>query len=159
MITPCMTPARSRLNRAKILTAALFTAAMMSVGAPPAAAKSDASILGTWATGTAGGKVEIYRCGNAFCGKIVDAARLRTDPDYRDYRNSNPNLRDRKLKGLVVLQNFEGGPIRFKGGPVYDPESGDGAARGELALLSAEKLEVKGCVAFFCRAKTWTRIR
>lgn len=148
------------INRATALTAALFAAALMPVGPPAAMAKSsDASILGIWATGTAGGKVEIYRCGKGFCGKIVDAARLRTDPDLRDLRNNNPDLRDRKLKGLVVLQSFEGGPIRFKGGPVYGPETGDGAHRGELALLSVEKLEVKGCVAFFCRTKTWTRIR
>ena len=137
----------------------LFAAAMLVGGAAPQiAAANEASILGTWATGTEGGKVQIYRCGTSYCGKIVDAARLRSDPNLTDLRNSNSSLRDRKLKGLVVLQNFQGGPAQFKGGPLYDPESGDGANRGELKLLPNGKLEVKGCVAFFCRTKIWTRI-
>ena len=35
------------------------------------------SLTGVWNTGSEGGKVQIYRCGDALCGKIVDAARLR----------------------------------------------------------------------------------
>ncbi|WP_033074167.1 DUF2147 domain-containing protein [Sphingopyxis sp. MWB1] len=118
-----------------------------------------ADITGLWATGSEGGRVEIYRCGKAYCGRVADAARLRINPDLRDVRNSNPALRDRRLKGLVVLQGFTGGPREWKGGPVYDPESGDGAKTGYLKLLSDNKLELKGCVAFFCRTKVWTRLR
>ncbi|HEY0596511.1 DUF2147 domain-containing protein, partial [Sphingopyxis sp.] len=93
----------------------------------------------------------------ALCGKIVDATRLRANPDQRDVRNSDPKLRQRKLKGLVVLNGFTGGPLQWKGGPVYDPETGDGAPKGELKLLPNGKLELKGCVAIFCRTKVWTR--
>lgn len=114
-------------------------------------------ITGVWSTGSEGGKVEIYRCGKAYCGKIVDAARLRVDPDLRDVRNSDPDLRGRKLKGLVVLRDFTGGPRKWSGGPVYDPESGDGANSGYLELLPNGKLQVKGCIAIFCRTKVWTR--
>ena len=115
------------------------------------------SLAGVWNTGSEGGKVQIYRCGEALCGKIVDAARLRKDPDLRDVRNSNPKLRNRKLKGLVVLKNFTGGPTEWSGGPVYDPETGDGASSGKLKLRADGKLEVKGCVMMFCRTKVWTR--
>jgi len=53
-----------------------------------------------------------------------------------------------------------GGPREWKGGPVYDPESGDGAATGYLTLRPDGKLEVKGCkAAIFCRTKTWTPLR
>ena len=109
------------------------------------------------AAGSEGGRVEIYRCGKALCGKVVDAKRLRANPDLRDVRNSDPELRQRKLKGLVVLNGFTGGPTEWKGGPVYDPETGDGAAKGQLKLLPNGKLELKGCIAFFCRTKIWTR--
>lgn len=132
-----------------------FVAALLL--AMPASA-SAADITGLWATGSEGGRVEIYRCGAALCGKVVDAARLRTNPDLRDVRNSNAKLRDRRLKGLVVLRGFTGGPTEWEGGPVYDPETGDGAPRGYLKLLPNRKLELKGCVAFFCRTKIWTRI-
>lgn len=136
---------------------AALTLAVAAACTVPAAA-SAADITGVWATGTEGGRVEIYRCGKALCGKIVDARRLRANPDLRDVRNSNPKLRQRKLEGLVVLNGFAGGPREWKGGPVYDPETGDGAAKGELRLLGNGNLEVKGCVILFCRSKIWSRV-
>jgi uncharacterized protein (DUF2147 family) len=122
----------------------------------PAAARD---LTGVWATGSAGGRVQIYRCGEALCGRIIDAARLRTNPDLTDERNSDAKLRTRRLKGLVVLQGFTGGPAEWQGGPVYDPETGSGARKGYLKLLPDGRLELKGCVAFFCRTKIWTRAR
>ncbi|WP_432770160.1 DUF2147 domain-containing protein [Sphingopyxis sp.] len=133
-----------------------LTLAAAVVAMPGAASAAD--ITGLWATGSEGGRVEIYRCGAALCGKVVDAARLRGNPDLRDVRNSDAKLRQRRIKGLVVLRGFTGGPTEWKGGPVYDPESGDGASRGYLKLLGGGKLELKGCVAFICRSKVWTRI-
>lgn len=133
--------------------ALLVTAAIFNT---PAVA-SAADITGVWETGTEGGRVEIYRCGKALCGKVVDARRFRANPDLRDMRNSDPKLRQRKLKGLVVLNGFTGGPREWKGGPVYDPETGDGAAKGQLRLLDSGKLELKGCVILFCRSKIWSR--
>ena len=137
----------------KKLTLAFAPAALLAM---PSAAQAQ-SILGVWNTGSEGGKVQIYRCGKAYCGKIVDAARLRANPDLRDTRNSDPALRSRRLMGLVVLRNFTGGPRDFTGEGVYDPESGDGARSAKLKLLSNGKLQVKGCVAVFCRTKLWTR--
>ena len=130
--------------------------ACLTAIALPASARD---LTGIWATGTEGGRVQIYRCGNALCGRVVDAARLRTNPDLTDQRNSDPKLRNRRLKGLVVLESFTGGPVEWQGGPVYDPETGSGARKGYLKLLPDGKLELKGCVAFFCRTKIWTRAR
>ncbi|WP_228766467.1 DUF2147 domain-containing protein [Pelagerythrobacter aerophilus] len=142
------------------MRAAMVMFALLLSAAAPAMAADGSRILGVWATGSEGGRVEIYRCGEALCGKIVDATRLRANPDLRDVRNPDRSLRDRKLKGLVVLRGFTGGPAEWKGGPVYDPESGDGAANGYLTLRRDGKLEVKGCVAaIFCRTKVWTRVR
>ncbi|WP_374408015.1 DUF2147 domain-containing protein [Pelagerythrobacter sp.] len=114
-------------------------------------------ITGLWNTGSEGGKVEIYRCGNAYCGKVAAASRLKTNPDLRDVRNSDAKLRSRRIKGLVVLKNFSGGPAEWTGGPVYDPETGDGGRSGKLTLLPNGNLQVKGCVMMFCRTKVWTR--
>jgi uncharacterized protein (DUF2147 family) len=137
---------------------AALTLAIAAACTMPAAA-SAADITGVWATGTEGGRVEIYRCGKALCGRVIDARRLRANPGLRDVRNSDPKLRQRKLKGLVVLNGFTGGPREWKGGPVYDPETGDGAAKGQLRLLDNGNLEVKGCVVLFCRSKLWSRPR
>jgi len=135
---------------------AVTTLAFLTAIALPASARD---LTGLWATGTEGGRVQIYRCGTALCGKVVDAARLRTNPDLTDQRNSDPKLRNRRLRGLVVLEGFTGGPAEWQGGPVYDPETGSGARKGYLKLLPDGKLELKGCVAFFCRTKIWTRAR
>lgn len=132
----------------------LAVAGLMAM--PATAASND--ITGVWATGSEDGRVEIYRCGPALCGRVIDARRLRANPDLRDIRNADPKLRQRRIKGLIVLTGFTGGPREWKGGPLYDPESGDGAARGYLKLLADGKLELKGCVLFICRTKIWTRI-
>lgn len=142
----------------KILLAMTLIAA--AGGGTAAASQGSGAITGTWATGSQQGRVEIYRCGPSLCGKIVDAAPLRANPDQRDVKNPNRKLRERRLKGLVVLRAFTGGPREWSGGPVYDPESGDGAAKGYLTLRADGKLEVKGCkAAIFCRTKVWTRAR
>lgn len=135
----------------------ILAIAASSLFAMPATAGA-ADITGVWATGTEGGRVQIYRCGAALCGKIVGASRLRANPDLRDERNSDTKLRSRKIKGLVVLRGFTGGPREWKGGPVYDPETGDGAPNGHLKLLAKDKLELKGCVSVFCRTKVWTKV-
>ncbi|HEX2812602.1 MAG TPA: DUF2147 domain-containing protein [Sphingopyxis sp.] len=141
-----------------MLTAIAIAAA--SGGGAAAASQGNGAITGLWSTGSQGGRVELYRCGTAICGKVDDAAPLRANPDQRDVKNPDRKLRDRRLKGLVVLRGFSGGPREWKGGPLYDPETGEGAATGTMTLRPDGKLEVKGCkVAIFCRTKVWTRAR
>jgi len=137
-----------------------FAAAML-VGlavAGPASAQ-DNPLLGRWRTAAQGGVVEIHRCGAALCGRLVDAAPLRRNPDQTDVRNSDPSLRTRPLRGLRVLDGFTGGPTTWTGGPLYDPDSGQGAGRGSLTLVERGRLSVRGCIApLLCRTQTWTRL-
>lgn len=126
-------------------------------GVGPAAAQ-DALLLGRWRTAAQGGVVEIHRCGAALCGRLVDAAPLRRDPDQTDVRNRDPSLRTRPLRGLRVLDGFTGGPTTWTGGPLYDPDSGQRAGRGALTLVEGGRLSVRGCIApLICRTQTWTR--
>ena len=90
-----------------------------------AASQGNGAITGLWSTGSQGGRVELYRCGAAICGKVDDAAPLRANPDQRDVKNPDRKLRERRLKGLVVLRGFAGGPREWTGGPLYDPETGE----------------------------------
>lgn len=140
------------------MSASFVLLSLMLASTPAADAARDDGITGLWATGSAGGQVEIYDCEEGLCGRLVDADALQEDPDQRDVRNSDPDLRDRPLQGLVVLHDFTGGPREWRGGPVYDPQSGDGANSGQLRLREDGSLEVKGCVAFFCRTRIWTRL-
>ncbi|HEY9090724.1 DUF2147 domain-containing protein [Parasphingorhabdus sp.] len=146
----------------KYLTSAiiLICAAGAGASAQPSEGSGTRSITGLWSTGSQGGRVELYRCGTSICGKVDDAAPLSTNPDQRDVKNPDRTLRNRRLKGLIVLYGFTGGPKEWKGGPVYDPETGEGAPKGYLTLRADGKLEVKGCkAAIFCKTKMWTRVR
>lgn len=135
--------------------AVAMIAGLMVVG--PASAQ-DSPLLGRWRTAAQGGVVEIHRCGAALCGRIVDAAPLRRNPDQTDVRNSDPAQRMRPLRGLRVLDGFTGGPTTWTGGPLYDPDSGQRAGRGSLTLVERDRLSVRGCIApLLCRTQTWTR--
>jgi uncharacterized protein (DUF2147 family) len=131
-------------------------AVLMAVAGPASA--QDSPLLGRWRTAAQGGIVEIHRCGAGLCGRIVDAAPLRRDPNQTDVRNPNPALRTRPLRGLRVLEGFTGGPTTWTGGPLYDPDSGQGAGRGVLTLIERGRLSVRGCIApLLCRTQIWTR--
>jgi uncharacterized protein (DUF2147 family) len=138
------------------LAAAIGAAAIWGTAA---ASQGSSPITGIWETGSQGGRVQIYRCGSAICGKIIGAAPLRANPDARDTKNPDKALREKRLMGLVVLHGFKGGPAEWSGGPVYDPETGEGAKIGYLTLRADGRLEVKGCKAIFCRSKMWKRSR
>lgn len=136
----------------------LILAALLVPSALPAAGEE--AVIGRWNTQKQGGVVEIHRCGQMLCGRVVDGAPLRANPDQRDVNNPDKALRSRKVMGARVLSGFSGGPREWKGGPLYDPESGDGAKKGSLTLADANTLKVKGCIAsFLCRTQTWTRVR
>jgi len=137
------------------LTPALFAAAIL---ATPAAAMA-ADITGLWATSSDNGRVQIYTCGKALCGKLVDADQIRANPNQTDQYNKDASKRGRKVKGLVLFSGYTGGPTVWEGGEIYDPKTGDTGRKGKLTLKSANALEVKGCLAaFLCRTQHWTRV-
>ncbi|WP_448662614.1 DUF2147 domain-containing protein [Sphingomonas sp. CJ20] len=151
------TPLPGALRGPMIAAAALLVALPISTAAQSGA---DSALLGKWRTERKDGMVEIHRCGAALCGRVLDGAPLRANPDQRDVHNPDPALRTRKVKGLRVLDGFSGGPKRWKGGPLYDPETGNLAGSGTLTLTDADTLAVKGCIAMFlCRTQTWRRAR
>ncbi|MGK6355700.1 DUF2147 domain-containing protein [Sphingomonas sp. DT-207] len=154
---------RSQLLAAGAL---LLSSALALVPAPAAGvvvagpAATDKVLIGRWHTEREGGVVEIHPCGQALCGRVLDGAPLRANRDQRDVRNPDPALRDRKVMGLRVLNGFTGGPEKWKGGPLYDPETGNRAPSGTLTLVDAHTLKVRGCIAaFLCRTQTWRRAR
>lgn len=120
----------------------------------------DEALLGRWRTPAQNGVVVIERCGEGLCARVADAAALRANPDQRDVRNRDPALRSRPVKGLTVVRVASGGPRVWNAGPLYDPDSGQGAATGTLTLIEPDRLAVRGCIArMLCRTQTWTRAR
>lgn len=137
----------------------LVAALALAAGSTGAATAGSVDAVGLWATPKYNGQVQVYRCGGGLCGRIVDGDPIRADPGQRDIRNRNAALRGRPVKGLVVFQGYVGGPPEWKGGPFYDPQTGDLSATGSLKLVGDGELVVKGCLGPLCRSERWRRIR
>ena len=134
----------------------MIAAAALGLLATPALA---ADVTGLWQTPTNGGQVEIARCGNSLCGKLVSSNHIRENPALKDVKNKDESQRVRTLKGLQMLYDFTGGPTKWTSGKVYNPDDG-GTYSGTIEMIGENQLQLKGCiVAPFCNTQVWTRLR
>jgi uncharacterized protein (DUF2147 family) len=124
-------------------------------------------ILGVWTTAEGRSHVEIYKCMNRFCGRIVwlkdptypanDARGMAGKPKV-DRDNPDPALRSRPLEGLEILSNFQFDDDRWSNGTIYDPSEGK-TYRCKITLGDDGKLNVRGYIgiSLFGRTTEWTR--
>ena len=117
-----------------------------------------ADVTGLWATPSDNGRVQIYRCAEALCARLVDADQIRANPAQTDQYNKIAAQRSRRVKGLILFEGYTGGPAEWKGGKIYDPRTGDTGRSGRLKLVSDKALEVKGCLGPICRTQHWKRV-
>ncbi len=130
--------------------------ALLSASASQATA---ADITGTWLSQSRGAHIQIDRCGETFCGKIVSAQPAQSNPLLLDIHNKNPALRTRRMVGTTFLDGFTGGPTKWTGGRLYNPGDGNFYS-GMLTLVDDDHLQLKGCAFWFlCKSQTWTRIK
>lgn len=124
-----------------------------------AAPQAGEGVEGRWKTQTRNAIVEIQRCGASICGRILSSDALRTNPNLRDTRNSNAQLRTRPLKGLQILGGFTAEGGSWNGGKIYNAEDGK-TYSADITLAGADQLKLRGCVFKpLCRTQTWTRVR
>jgi len=118
-------------------------------------------IVGIWLTsGKEPAKIQIYKSGEKFYGKIIwlknptENGKQRTDNNNPDkIKRSNPII------GLVMLTGFKfDGDDEWKGGNIYDPESGK-TYNSYMYLKGNNTLRVRGYVgiSLLGRTETWTR--
>lgn len=117
-------------------------------------------VLGRWLTESKRGVVEIYRCGDALCGKLVWLIQpMRRGAPAVDDKNPDPQQRARPLCGLAMLGAFhQTEPQLWTGGWIYDPDSGD-TYHATLFLESAGVLKLRGYIGIplFGETQTWSR--
>lgn len=137
------------LARLTCLTALLLAAV---------AGADESDIEGRWLSGDRSGWIEI----RLLAGKPVGVAAGATNAEERarlDDHNPDPALRSRALLGITILRGFEyAGDQVWKGGTIYDPNSGN-TYRSSMTLLDRNTLKVRGYIglAMFGRSDTWTR--
>ena len=119
-------------------------------------------IVGIWLIeedGEAVEKVEIYRCEEQYCGKIVWLkSQETTDIPVTDKKNKSEDLRDRPLLGLEVLLGYEfGGESSWDGGKFYAHRKGK-TVSPKLTLIDENHLKIQVKILFVKKSFVWERV-
>jgi uncharacterized protein (DUF2147 family) len=146
------------MDKARPLVAALAVLGTLFTAVSPA--RSDAP-EGRWLTQDKSGMVEVYRCGDALCGRLLwfRMQALHDNPQALDIHNPTPGLRNRPLCGLVLLSGFRPeSQNHWSGGSAYDPQSGH-TYSGEMTMQPDGHLSLRGYIgiSLFGRSEEWTR--
>ncbi len=120
-------------------------------------------ILGLYWTATKEAKVEIYKCGDKYCGKLAwlkEPFEEDGSPKLDD-ENPDPKLRSRELMNLEFLYDFEyDEDLEWEDGEIYDAKSG----KTYSCVINLEEdnkvLNVRGYIgfSFIGRTEVWQRI-
>ena len=116
------------------------------------------TIEGVWLNEKGSGFIEIKINDGVLNGTIIGSP-LPEDNLRKDENNPDPQLRDRLLKGVVILNDFtNAGENLWKGGTIYDPDNGK-TYDCKITVLDENKIEVRGYVgvSLFGRTEIWER--
>lgn len=122
-------------------------------------------ILGTWLNEPKDGKIEVYKKGDAYFGKIIwlknNVNEDGTSPKL-DSKNEDEKLRARSIVGINILKDLEWDEDdnEWDDGEIYDPRSGSTYSL-YAKLEDANTLFLKGYIGFAMigRSTTWTRVK
>lgn len=118
------------------------------------------AILGQWNTKDGLSIVDIYKCGELYCGKIIwlKYPKNKEGKDKVDINNPDETKRNSPLMGLDILWGFQSaGENRWEDGKIYDPDNGK--TYSCKMTLEGDELKVRGFVgiSLFGRTTVWTR--
>lgn len=142
--------------------------ALLGASAAPSFGAGPEDLLGVWNNQEKDARIEMYRCQDQYCGRIV----WLKDPNYpagssdgtpgtpkADHHNPDPARRGDPIIGLVIVKDMRyDGEGRLADGTVYDPKNGK-TYRGKMTLIAPGRLDLRGYVgiSLFGRTTTWTR--
>lgn len=142
---------------------AVMLATMLASFAGTAMAASD-DILGVWLTDQGDSKVEVSKCGDAYCGKVVWLKEPTYPADHElagqplmDRNNDDEAKQSRPIMGISILSGlqYDADENKWVDGKVYSPRKGE--EYDAEAYLEDGKLQVEGSVMFFSKTVEWTR--
>ena len=98
--------------------------------------------------------VEIYEEDGKYFGKILQViAEPGEDPDPRCTECSGTK-KDKKVNGMVIIEELEKRNTEYKNGTILDPENGK-VYDCKLWIGEDGNLKVRGYVLFLYRTQTW----
>lgn len=118
------------------------------------------NILGGWINGDHDGKVEIYKVGDKYYGKITWLREPNEEDGTPKVDDENPDKAKQSvpLMGLVILKNFTFKDGFWQDGTIYDPHNGK-TYDCEMWMDGKDELKIRGYVYFVYRTETWTRAK
>ncbi len=140
-----------------ILCYILLSFSMISAGET----KPD-DIIGVWVieeNGKPVEKIEIYKCGDRYCGKIVWIKQSDTTGNpLVDNKNKKKELRSRPLLGLEVLKDYRfDGKDTWRGGELYAHRKGK-TVSPKLTLIDKRHLKIQIKFLFVKKSFVWKRV-
>lgn len=130
----------------------LLVTALLST--TPAFAAGPGDILGLWKTDGGDSRLELFKCSDKICGKIVwlkvphyiDAVDGPVGKTKVDWKNPDPAVRKRPILGLQVMKGFTPrSGNRWDNGTCYDPESGKNY-KCKMQLAGSDRLVLRGYI-------------
>ncbi len=123
----------------------------------------DEELMGVWWNTERDAKIEIYRCGEVLCGKVIWLRNPKDDDGnpVKDENNSNSQMKKRDVMGMKVLEGFSfNGKDRWVNGEAYDPKSGK-TYTSYISLKDKNTLELRGYIGtpLLGRTVIWKRDR
>lgn len=128
------------------------------------------SIAGLWEVEAGDGHIEIFRCGEKYCGSIVwlkeavypldDIGKMPGKP-LVDRQNPKKELRGRPLIGLRMMEGytFRGNNL-WDEGKIYNTENGK-TYSSRISLKSRDRLELRGYIGIplLGGSTVWKRLK
>ncbi|SEO55114.1 Uncharacterized conserved protein, DUF2147 family [Flavobacterium sp. CF108] len=119
-------------------------------------------IEGVWLSEEKDVKIEIYKSGNKYFGKLIWGKTMYEadgKTSKKDVKNKNEKLRSRNLKDLIMLKDFEYNDGVWDGGEIYDAYSGK--TYSCTMKLEKGKLNIRGYIGISLLGRTaiWEKVK
>jgi uncharacterized protein (DUF2147 family) len=157
----------TNMKRSIVLISFISLISFILAASPLFGAEAD-GIVGLWNTPGNESKIEIFKCGDKYCGRIAELKEPNYGPHDKDgipgqpvldLQNPNPALRTRPLVGIQLMQSLTySGKNLWEGGEIYNPDNGK-TYRCKISLPAPNRLEMRGFIGFslFGRTSVWKR--
>jgi len=121
-------------------------------------ASAQNQIIGKWLSEDKEGITTIYENNGKYFGKITWLKKPNDSKGipFTDSENPDKSKRNEPLIGLLILKDFYYSNNEWKGGKIYDPESGK-TYTCTMWLENTNTLKVRGYWGLFYQTQTWTK--